>query len=121
MRLTVAWVAAAGLSACTDYSRVHKELQDVQAQLSQVTTDVSAMRTSLDEATEATRQAAQKAAAATSTANQALYMAQTGQDALARLDEKLDQLDKAKARKPVRKAKQDSDGQPPGPAGTPPK
>jgi hypothetical protein len=120
MRWVVALAGVAGLAGCVDYGPVEKELQDVHAQLSQVSTDVEAMRTSLDSATEETRQAARKAAAATSIANQALTMAQWDQDKLAQLDEKLDQLDRAK-KKPRKAATTQETPEPPAGPGTPPK
>jgi uncharacterized protein (DUF3084 family) len=113
MRSTLARVAVAGLAAgicgCADYSGIEKDLHDMRTQLSQVSTDVSAMRSSLDSATEETRQAAQKAAAATSTANQALTMAQSDQSAIEHLNEKLDSLDHASSKHKKAKKKPAAD------------
>lgn len=94
MRLTVALVATvAALAGCADYSPVDAQLRDVRAQLAQVSTEVGQMKTSLDHATEATREAARKSAAARQTANMALTLAQADKDKLAHASEKLDSLD----------------------------
>jgi hypothetical protein len=72
------------------------------------------MRSSLDNANEQTRQAQQKAMAATSTANQALTMAKADQTAIAKLNDKLDRMDKASHKsKPKAAPKAPSTSSPP--------
>jgi chromosome segregation ATPase len=106
--VALALVAATGLGGCTDYGPIEKELKDMHTQLSQVERDVSATKASLDQATLEARHAAQAAEAAQSTANQALALAQSDQQAIDRLNERLDQLDHTgrPVRKPVKKAQE---------------
>jgi outer membrane murein-binding lipoprotein Lpp len=96
MRWSVTQAAVGGLAAvlagCADYSGVEKDLRQLRDQLNQVSVDVAAMKTSLDNATEETRQAQQKAQAAARTANQALTVASEDRKAIDELNAKIDRL-----------------------------
>jgi outer membrane murein-binding lipoprotein Lpp len=97
MRLCVTLVAVGGLGAvlagCANYSGIDRDLKEMSDQLNQVSTEVGAMRTSLDSATELTRQAQHNAAAAEFTANEALTLAASDRKSVTELNEKLDRLD----------------------------
>jgi outer membrane murein-binding lipoprotein Lpp len=94
MKWSLMMVALGGsfLAGCADYSGIAKDLAEVRDQLNAVSVDVAAMKTSLDSATEQTRQAQQKAEAAASTANQALTVAAQDRKAIDELNAKIDRL-----------------------------
>jgi hypothetical protein len=83
---------AAAFTGCADLSPIDREFKDIQAQLKQVSSDVVAMESSLDKATEASRQAKEAADNAARTANQALAIALSAQRSVKATDERLEQL-----------------------------
>jgi outer membrane murein-binding lipoprotein Lpp len=80
------------LTGCADLSAIDKDCKDLQAQLNQVSSDVVAMKSSLDKATEASRQAKEAADNAASTANQALAIAQSAQRSVEATNARLERL-----------------------------
>jgi Skp family chaperone for outer membrane proteins len=85
-------LVATALTGCADLSPIDKEFKDLQAQLNEVSSDVVAMRSSLDKATVASRQAKEAADNAASTANQALAIAQSAQRSVEATNERLERL-----------------------------
>lgn len=85
-------LALAPLTGCTDLSAIDKEFKDLKAQLNQVSSDVVAMQSSLDKATESSREAKEAADNAASTAAQALITAQSAQRSVAATNERLKEL-----------------------------
>jgi Skp family chaperone for outer membrane proteins len=83
---------AAAFTGCADLSPIDREFKDIQAQLKQVSSDVVAMESSLDKATEASRQAKEAADNAASTANQALAIALSAQRSVRATNERLERL-----------------------------
>jgi methyl-accepting chemotaxis protein len=101
MRNDIGWAAAIGvaiilvatpLTACADLSAIDKQFKDLKAQLNQVSSDVVAMQSSLDKATESSRQAKEAADNAASTATQALVTAQSAQRSVEATNERLREL-----------------------------
>jgi outer membrane murein-binding lipoprotein Lpp len=98
MKISIGPVVAAmvlvgtAVTGCTDLSPLDREFKDIQAQLNQVSTDVVAMRSSLDQATEASKQAREAADNAARTANQALVVALSAQRSVRATNERLERL-----------------------------
>jgi outer membrane murein-binding lipoprotein Lpp len=86
-------VAATLLAAgCTDLKPMQAQIDDLKTQVSRVSADTAAMKSSMDSAGGDARNANQAAAAAQSTANQALAAAQASQSCCDATNEKMDRM-----------------------------
>lgn len=79
-------------AGCTDLSPIHRELQDIRSQVGQLSTQVGAMKASLDSATQSARQAQEASENASRTANQAMALAQSDQQSIDAMNQKLDRI-----------------------------
>ena len=91
--------AVVALAGCTDLKPVQAQLDTLKQQVAQLQQDVTAAKTSADNAAQAASaaqssasQASQAAAAAQSTANQALSAAQAAQSSIDATNEKINRM-----------------------------
>ena len=89
---TAMMLVATAFTGCADLSSIDKEFKDLKAQLNQVSSDVVAMQSSLDKATEASKQAKEAADNAASTANRALAIALSARRSVQATNERLERL-----------------------------
>jgi len=91
--------AVVALAGCTDLKPIQAQLDSLKQQVGQLQQDVTAAKTSADNAAQAAsaaqsaaNQAAQAASAAQSTANQALSAAQAAQSSVDATNEKINRM-----------------------------
>ena len=96
MRLSVGLVAAAvvgsALTGCTDLTPIQNDLKDLHAQVSRLSSEVASVKASADNAAQQSSQAQQAADHASSTAHQALTLAQSDQKSIDQTNERLDRM-----------------------------
>jgi outer membrane murein-binding lipoprotein Lpp len=96
MRLRVALVGiavvGAMLSGCTDLTPIQNQIKDLSGQVSRLSAEQAAMRSTLDNTTRAARDAEEAAKRASGKADQALALAQANKTTIEATNEKIDRM-----------------------------
>lgn len=94
VRVALACVGAAivGLSGCTDLTPIQNQIKDLSSQVSRLSSEQAAMKSTLEGTAKSARDADNAASRAASKADQALALAQANQKSLEATNEKLDRM-----------------------------
>jgi outer membrane murein-binding lipoprotein Lpp len=92
--MTLASVATMvmGLSGCTDLTPIQNQVKDLSSQVSRLSSDQAAMRSTLESTGKSARDAESAASRAGSKADQALALAQANQGAISATNEKIERM-----------------------------
>ena len=90
--LTGVGLAAMGLSGCTDLTPVQNQIKDLSSQVSRLSSEQAAMKSTLDGTARSARDAESAANSAASKADQALALAQSNQRSIDATNEKINRM-----------------------------
>lgn len=85
-------LAVSMLSGCTDLTPIQNQIKDLSGQVSRLSAQQTAMKSTLDGTTRSAHEAAQAANSAASKADQALALAQQNKTSIEATNEKIDRM-----------------------------
>jgi murein lipoprotein len=91
-KVVAALVVVIGLAGCTDLKPIQAQIDDLKSQVAKNAADVSAVKSTADQANSAAQSAGQAASGAQSSANQALAAAHASQSCCDATNEKIDRM-----------------------------